>query len=60
VGLADAIEALFARDVEAISRAARRRAETRHSWDATFEGLTRLYADLLAKAPARRPLALTA
>lgn len=59
-GLAEAIETLFTRDLHAISQAARRRAETRHSWDATFEGLTRLYAALLAKAPARRPLALSA
>lgn len=58
--LAEAIEALFARDIAAISAAARLRAETRHSWDATFEGLTRLYADLIARSPRREPLALTA
>jgi alpha-1,6-mannosyltransferase len=57
--LAQAIEALFARDVEAISHAARLRAETRHSWDRTFEGLTKLYADLIGRQP-RTPLALTA
>ncbi len=56
-GLAEAIEALFARDVAALSLAARRRAETRHGWDATFEALTRLYAGLIAR---REPLALTA
>jgi alpha-1,6-mannosyltransferase len=56
-GLAEAIEALFARDLEAVSRAARHRAETRHGWDATFEALTRLYAQQIA---GRRPLALTA
>jgi alpha-1,6-mannosyltransferase len=60
-GLAEAIEALFARDVAAISKVARDRAVRRHSWDATFEGLTRLYADLLARAPTTRaPLALSA
>lgn len=58
--LAEAIEALFARDVRAISQAARRRAVARHSWDATFDGLTKLYADLIAKAPRREPLAMTA
>ena len=56
-GLAEAIEALFARDVAAIGAAARRRAETRHGWDATFEALTRLYAGLIA---GRQPLALSA
>jgi alpha-1,6-mannosyltransferase len=57
--LAEAIEALFARDVESISRAARLRAETRHSGDRTFEGLTKLDAELIGRAP-RAPLALTA
>jgi alpha-1,6-mannosyltransferase len=57
--LAEAIEALFARDLEAISKAARRRAEASHGWDATFESLTRLYAQLIGRAP-RRPLALSA
>jgi alpha-1,6-mannosyltransferase len=47
-GLAEAIEALFARDMPEVSRAARRRAETRHGWDATFEALTRLYGQLIA------------
>jgi alpha-1,6-mannosyltransferase len=47
-GLAEAIEALFARDLTALSAAARRRAEERHTWDATFEQLTRLYAELAA------------
>jgi alpha-1,6-mannosyltransferase len=58
--LAEAIAGLFARDLEPLSRAARRRAETRHGWAATFESLTRLYGRLLAEAPARQPLALTA
>jgi alpha-1,6-mannosyltransferase len=59
-GLAEAIEALFARDLDALSKAARRRAETRHGWAATFEGLVRLYTQLLGAAPRRAPLALSA
>ncbi len=51
--LAEAIEALFTRDLEAVGRAARRRAETRHSWDATFEGLSTLYGELCG-TPVRR------
>jgi alpha-1,6-mannosyltransferase len=41
--LAQAIEALFARDVEAISLAARRRAVEQHGWDAVFGKLARVY-----------------
>jgi alpha-1,6-mannosyltransferase len=58
-GLAEAIEALFARDLGALSAAARRRAETRHGWDATFEALTGLYAKLIDDSAAE-PLAMTA
>jgi alpha-1,6-mannosyltransferase len=58
--LAEAVEALFARDVDALKLAARRRAETRHSWDHTFEGLTRLYANLLSDAANRAPMRLSA
>jgi alpha-1,6-mannosyltransferase len=58
--LAEAIAALFARDVEQIAHAARRRAETRHGWDITFEGLTRLYGELIGEAARRAPLALSA
>jgi alpha-1,6-mannosyltransferase len=58
--LAEAVEALFARDMDALRLAARRRAETRHSWDHTFEGLTRLYGQLLARTPGRTPLRLSA
>jgi alpha-1,6-mannosyltransferase len=58
-GLAEAIEALFARDVSEVSRAARRRAESRHGWDATFEALARLYGGLIATG-VQQPLALTA
>jgi alpha-1,6-mannosyltransferase len=58
-GLAEAIEALFARDLAALSAAARRRAEQRHGWDTTFEGLTRIYAEVLARS-ARSPMAMSA
>lgn len=51
-GMAEAIEALFARDQAPIKAAARRRAEQRHSWESTFEGLTRLYSELLVGRPA--------
>jgi alpha-1,6-mannosyltransferase len=53
LAIAEAIEALFARDLSAISAAARRRAEDCHSWDATFEALSLLYAELCG-APVRR------
>jgi alpha-1,6-mannosyltransferase len=43
---------LFARDVALIGAAARRRAEIRHSWDATFENLSLLYGELCGM-PAR-------
>jgi len=56
--LADGIDALFARDRAQIALAARRRAETRHSWDITFNGLTQLYSGLIARSV--RPLALSA
>ena len=56
--LAEAIEQLFARDVAALAEAARRRAETRHGWDATFDSLMELYSALIAGA--ERPLALSA
>jgi alpha-1,6-mannosyltransferase len=59
-GLAEAIEALFARDIVAIGQAARRRAETRHTWDRTFEGLTRLYGQLISRGVRQAPLALIA
>ena len=58
--LAEAVEALFARDLPSLKLAARRRAESRHSWDRTFTGLTRLYAGLINNSPSRAPLALIA
>ena len=48
-GIAEAVEALFARDLSALSRAARRRAMERHSWARVFEGLWRIYAEALGR-----------
>ena len=59
-GLAEAAEALFARDLGALKLAARERAETRYSWDNTFRGLTQLYAELLEQRPRRAQLRLSA
>ena len=58
-GLAEAICAIFARDIAALSQAARRRAEQRHGWDTTFQGLTRIYERAI-QGTASRPLALSA
>lgn len=44
--LAEAIDALFARDLTEVSRRARARAVARHSWDAVFESLMAVYAGL--------------
>ena len=55
-GMADAIEALFSRDLRALSHAARQRAESRHGWSRTFESLMRSYGRLTGvdlDAPAR-------
>jgi len=43
---AQAIEALFARDVEALGRAARTKVEALFSWDRVFTDLSALYGDL--------------
>jgi alpha-1,6-mannosyltransferase len=48
---AEAIEALFERDMEMIGQTARRRAVTRHSWDTTFENLSALYGELCGAPP---------
>ncbi len=45
-GVAEAVDALFERDLHALSRAARARAAARHSWDHVFQGLGSLYAGL--------------
>lgn len=44
--LAEAIEALFARDIEALGQAARQRAVDRFAWNRVFEDLCLLYAQL--------------
>lgn len=44
--VAEAIEALFTRDLHALGAAARARAVERHSWHAVFDGLTRVYRGL--------------
>ena len=44
--MAGAITALFERDLDQLSASARDRAETCYGWNATFEGLSRLYGDL--------------
>lgn len=59
-GMAEAIEALFAREQTPIKVAARRRAEQRHSWDTTFEGLTRIYGELVVGRSSRAPTPLRA
>ncbi len=46
-GMAEAIEALFARDLGELSLNARRRAEERHSWKRIFEDQNALYSGLL-------------
>jgi alpha-1,6-mannosyltransferase len=60
VHLAEAIEALFARDLGNVSRAARLRTEARHGWGPTFEGLTALYDRLAKGFVSAGPLALSA
>ena len=59
-GMAEAIEALFAREQTPIKVAARRRAEQRHSWDTTFEGLTRIYGELVVSRTSAAPTPLRA
>jgi alpha-1,6-mannosyltransferase len=52
---AAAVEALFERDVIGLGRAARRRACERHGWDAVFQTLARLYADVSDEPAFARP-----
>lgn len=44
--IAEAVEALFSRDLDALSAAARDRAVRRHGWDSVFAELTATYAQL--------------
>lgn len=46
---AEAIEALFARDIAAVGAAARRRAVERHGWDAVFRQLCFIYGGLTGR-----------
>jgi alpha-1,6-mannosyltransferase len=46
-GMAEAIDALFSRDLHALSLAARRRAEERHTWDIACQGLMVIYGEVL-------------
>jgi len=48
--MADAIAALFARDLDLIGQAARRRAEERHGWNSVFEKLGAIYGRLTDNA----------
>jgi alpha-1,6-mannosyltransferase len=43
---AEAVESVFARDVLALGRAARHRAEQRHGWDPVFRKLSAIYGRL--------------
>jgi alpha-1,6-mannosyltransferase len=52
---AEAIEALFARDLGQLSRAARQRACEQHGWDAVFQQLARIYADVSGEPAFARP-----
>lgn len=47
---AEAIEALFARDLAAVGAAARRRAVERHGWDAVFRQLCFIYGGLTGRS----------
>lgn len=47
---AEAIEALFARDLGAVGAAARRRAVERHGWDSVFRQLCFIYSGLTGRA----------
>ncbi len=48
-GLAEAIDALFARDLSVLSSAARERAAARHSWERAFEGQMQIYGNLMGR-----------
>ena len=55
VDYAQAVEALFARDIEAIGRAARAKAESQFAWNRVFEDLCMLYGDLTGDAAFVQP-----
>lgn len=47
---AQAVEALFARDIEAVGRAAREKAVSQFAWNRVFEDLCMLYGELTGEA----------
>ena len=47
---AQAVEALFARDIEAIGRAAREKAVSQFAWNRVFEDLCMVYGELTGEA----------
>jgi alpha-1,6-mannosyltransferase len=47
---ADAVDALFERDLSWLHRAARQRACDQHGWDAVFDRLSTIYADVSGEA----------
>lgn len=57
VAVAEAIEALFQRDLEALGQMARRRAVDRHSWDHAFRGLSAVYGGLTGESAFAAPAA---
>ena len=59
-GLAEAIQTLFSRDLRALSLAARERALSHHSWERTFDGLMRIYGELLGRDLAAGPVQIAA
>jgi len=54
-GMAEAIEMLFTRDLDALSKAARARAEARHGWSRTFDNLMLVYGGLLGRSLSAAP-----
>ena len=52
---AEAVEALFRRDIEAIGQAARARTVDRFAWNRVFEDLCTVYADVSGKAAFAAP-----
>jgi alpha-1,6-mannosyltransferase len=53
---AEAVDALFARDLLALSKAARERAVARHGWNAVFERLFDLYGQIASAPPRAVPI----
>ncbi|MFI4934310.1 MAG: glycosyltransferase [Caulobacterales bacterium] len=52
---AEAVEALFERDVRGLGAAARRRVIERNGWDSVFERLSTIYADVSGEAAFAEP-----